>query len=329
MNGAMSGSVGFVAIGRNEGARLVACLASLAREGGPIVYVDSGSTDQSLAEAARIGAETVSLDMTRPFTAARARNAGFRRLKEIAPHADYVQFIDGDCELAEGWAEAARAFLGAHEDAAAACGRLRERYPEASVYNRLCDAEWATPVGEAEACGGIAMMRASAVEKAGGFRETLIAGEEPELCVRFREAGWRIWRIDAEMALHDAAMHRFGQWWRRMVRGGHAFAEVSALHSASPKRIWARETMRAALWSAILPASLLLGAFVHPVFFALLLAYPAQVARLAWRDRSRGAEALLFAAFNVLSKFAEAAGVLNYWLSRLMRRTPKLIEYKA
>lgn len=325
----MSGAVGFVAIGRNEGARLAACLASLAREGGPIVYVDSGSTDQSLQEAARIGAESVSLDMALPFTAARARNAGFRWLMEIAPGTDYVQFIDGDCELAEGWAEAAKEFLDAHEDVAAACGRLRERYPEASVYNRLCDEEWATPVGEADACGGIAMMRARAVEKAGGFRETLIAGEEPELCVRLREAGWRIWRIDAEMALHDAAMRRFGQWWRRMVRGGHAFAEVSALHRASPKRLWARETLRAIVWSAILPASLLFGALIHPVFYGLLLAYPAQIVRLAWKDRGRGAVALIFAAFNMLSKFAEAQGVLKYRLSRLTRRAPELIEYKA
>lgn len=325
----MSGKVGFVAIGRNEGERLTRCLASLAREGGAIVYVDSGSTDRSLEEAARAGAETVSLDMAQPFTAARARNAGLRRLLEIAPDTDYVQFIDGDCELAEGWAEAARAFLDAQEDAAAACGRLRERYPEASVYNRLCDAEWATPVGEAAACGGIAMMRARAVEQAGGFRETLIAGEEPELCVRLRQAGWRIWRIDAEMALHDAAMHRFGQWWRRMVRGGHAFAEVSSLHSGSPDRIWARETARALAWSAVLPVSLLLGALVHPFFYALLLAYPAQVARLAWKDRRRGADALLFAAFNTLSKFAEAQGVLKYRLSRLTRRAPELIEYKA
>lgn len=324
----MSG-VGFVAIGRNEGERLVRCLASLAREGGRIVYVDSGSTDGSPDAAARAGAETVALDLSTPFTAARARNAGLRRLLAVAPDTDYVQFIDGDCELAPGWAEAARAFLDAHEDVAVACGRLRERHPEASFYNRLCDAEWATPVGEAAACGGVAMMRARAVEKAGGFRETLIAGEEPELCVRLREAGWRVWRLDAEMALHDAAMHRFGQWWRRMVRGGHAFAEVSGLHRASPKRIWARETARALAWSAVLPVALLLGWLVHPAFYAALLVYPAQVARLAMRDRARGADALSFAFFSVLSKFAESWGVLKYRLSRLTGRAPTLIEYKA
>ena len=41
----------------------------------------------------------------------------------------------------------------------------------------------------------------------GGFRDDLIAGEEPELCVRLRAAGWRIWRLlESDMAFHDAAM---------------------------------------------------------------------------------------------------------------------------
>lgn len=324
----LPGKVGFVAIGRNEGERLIRCLASLAREGGPIVYVDSGSTDGSVAAAEAAGAVVRALDMSSPFTAARARNAGLAHLASIAPDTDYVQFIDGDCELVSGWAAAARAYLDAHPEAAAVCGRLRERRPEASIYNRLCDAEWATPPGDAVACGGIAMMRRGAVELAGGFRESLIAGEEPELCVRLREAGWRIRRLDAEMASHDAAMHRFGQWWRRMVRGGYAFAEVSRLHRASPKRIWARETARALLWSALAPLALLLG-LLHPAFLLLLLAYPAQVLRLTLRDRRGRTDAFILALFSVLSKFPESLGVLRYWLSRLLRRGPRLIEYKT
>lgn len=329
MSGAsFAGKVGYVAIGRNEGERLVRCLASLAREGGPIVYVDSGSTDGSVAAAEAVGAVAMLLDMSSPFTAARARNAGLFRLAAVAPDTDYVQFIDGDCELAAGWATAARSYLDSHAEAAVVCGRLRELRPEASIYNRLCDAEWATPPGDAEACGGIAMMRRAAVEAAGGFRESLIAGEEPELCVRLREAGWRIHRLDAEMANHDAAMHRFSQWWRRMVRGGHAFAEVSRLHRASPKRIWARETARALAWSALAPLALLLG-LLHPAFLLLLLAYPAQVLRLTLRDRRRRANAFVFAVFNVLSKFPESLGVMRYWLSRLSNRAPRLIEYKS
>ena len=68
-------------------------------------------------------------------------------------------------------------------------------------------------------------MRYEALSDANGFREDLIAGEEPELCLRLRQAGWEIWRLDVEMTLHDADMHRFGQWARRARRGGFAARE--------------------------------------------------------------------------------------------------------
>jgi glycosyltransferase involved in cell wall biosynthesis len=64
-----------VIIGRNEGDRLRRCLESVA--GRDIVYVDSGSTDDSIATAERAGAEIARLDPATGFTAARARNAGF------------------------------------------------------------------------------------------------------------------------------------------------------------------------------------------------------------------------------------------------------------
>jgi GT2 family glycosyltransferase len=325
----MTRAVGFVAIGRNEGDRLLACLDSLAASGGgPIVYVDSGSSDGSVDAARARGADVVALDMTRPFTAARARNEGLRRLCEIAPGLELVQFIDGDCALAPDWIAKAAAFLGAQPDVAVVCGRRRERFPEASLYNRLCDLEWATPVGEARACGGDALMRIAALVEAGGYRDSLIAGEEPELCVRLRARGHRIWRLDAEMTLHDAAMTRFGQWWRRSERAGHAFAEVSALHARSPYGIWAHETRRALLWAGAAPAAIALALAVSPAFLAALLLYPAQVARLYWRHRGEGADALPRAALTVLAKFAEAKGALRYYLGRLGAGRRGLIEYK-
>ena len=41
--------IGAVAIGRNEGERLINCLQSLKKDLKQIVYVDSGSTDGSLS----------------------------------------------------------------------------------------------------------------------------------------------------------------------------------------------------------------------------------------------------------------------------------------
>ncbi len=316
------GPVDAVAIGRNEGARLEACLASLAGRVRRVVYVDSGSTDGSREAAARLGAEVVALDPAEPFTAARARNAGFRRLLQRPDPPALVQFVDGDCTVDPGWIPAARAFLAARPDVALVCGRRRERHPEASVWNRLIDAEWDTPVGEARACGGDMLVRAAALAAIGGFRDDLIAGEEPEMCLRLRRAGHRIWRLDAEMTRHDAAMTRFGQWWRRARRAGHAFAEGAALHGRGPERHWVAETRRAVLWGAVLPAAAGLGALADPRALLLLLAWPAQVLRLAPR---RG---WTQAAFLVLGKVAEAQGVLGYWLGRARGRRPRLIEYK-
>jgi GT2 family glycosyltransferase len=313
--------LGAVIIGRNEGARLVACLASFPSTVRPLVYVDSGSTDGSVAAARAAGAEVVALDMGQPFTAARARNAGFERLRALGG-AEFVQFVDGDCVVQPGWFAAAAAFLVANPRAGVVCGRRREMHPEASIWNRLCDAEWDTPVGLAKACGGDALMRVAAVEAVGGYDPTLIAGEEPELCVRLRQVGWEVWRIDQEMTLHDAALTRIGQWWKRTRRGGHAFAEGAALHGAPPERHWVAETRRALLWGAVLPVVALLALLITPWAGLLLLAYPLQVVRLS---RHFGWER---AAFLTLAKVPEALGVLQYHLNRLRRRRSGLIEYK-
>jgi GT2 family glycosyltransferase len=309
-----------VVIGRNEGARLVACLASVRGQVRRLVYVDSGSTDVSVAVARAAGAEVVALDMALPFTAARARNAGLSVLAEAAP--DHVQLIDGDCVLDPGWIGAALAAFDRHPDAVVVCGRRRERFPEASVYNRMANLEWNTPPGQALACGGDALMRFAPLMAVGGFRDDLIAGEEPELCLRLARAGGQVWRIDAEMTMHDAGLLRFGQWWRRMVRAGHAFAEGAHLHGAGPERHWVRESRRALLWGVGLPVAVVGAGLLHPMGWALALIYPAQVVRLA----RRGGWA--WAGLTVIGRFAEARGALGYHAARLSGRRRGLIEYK-
>lgn len=306
-----------VVIGRNEGARLVACLTSLRPQVRRLVYVDSGSTDGSVEAAQAIAAEVVTLDMAQPFTAARARNAGLAALSDNPPA--FVQLVDGDCEVVSGWIETALQAFAAHPAAVVVCGRRRERFPQASVYNGLADREWDTPVGLALACGGDALMRYGAVQAAGGYDPLLIAGEEPELCLRLRAKGGEIWRIPAEMTLHDAAMTRFGQWWKRSVRAGHAFAEGAALHGPSH---WGAETRRALIWGAGLPVAILLTGLVHPLGWVLALIYPAQLVRLARRGGFQ------WALFSLIGKFAEARGAIGFYLDRLRGKRRGLIEYK-
>jgi GT2 family glycosyltransferase len=321
--------IGAVVIGRNEGARLLACLASLeAVDPALTVYVDSGSTDGSVAAAAAAGARVVELDPSIPFSAARARNAGLAALRALPHPPDLVQFVDGDCVLREGWIAAAAAFLAANPRAAIACGRLRERHPETSIYKRLCDWEWDTPVGPIPVCGGIAMIRVAPLIEVGGFRDDIVAGEDEEVCIRLRAAGHEIWRLGAEMAWHDAAIHRLGQWHRRMVRAGYAYADLGTRHPAH----FAAERRRAWLWGALLPLAGAGGALAAPwLTLGVAGLYALSIGRMSLRFARRGmgaGTALGAAALVALSKFSNVQGMLTHRARRARAKPAVIIEYK-
>lgn len=325
--------IGVVAIGRNEGRRLEQCLESVIGRAGAVVYVDSASTDDSVSAARQRGAEVVCLDLSRPFTAARARNEGFAALMRIDPKLEYVQFVDGDCEIVEGWLERAAQTLDENAKLAVVCGRRRERYPQKTIYNRLCDMEWNTPVGKAEACGGDALVRVRAFEEVGGYDPSVIAGEEPEMCVRLRQRGWEIERIDAEMTLHDAQMMRFGQWWKRSVRAGHAYAQGAAMHGSEPGRHWVRQVRSNWVWGLIVPAAALGAAWpTWGASLVLLGLYPLLGWRIARSMRRRGsdpADARVYALFCVIGKFPNVWGQIRYHAMRLLGRNSRIIEYKG
>jgi glycosyltransferase involved in cell wall biosynthesis len=295
-----------------------------------IVYVDSGSTDDSVERVIKLGIQVVELNLSIPFTAARARNEGYDRLRTLCPEAEYVQFVDGDCEVIGGWLDNAVAFLDQHSEVAAVCGRRRERFPKKTIYNMFCDIEWDTPIGETKACGGDVLMRVIAFENVSGFRPGLIAGEEPELCVRLRGTGWKIWRLDQEMTFHDAGMTKISQWWKRNVRAGYAFAEGSYLHGAPPEGHWVRESRRCKIWGLVIPFIIILtGIFCWQSGLIIALVYPLQIIRLSLRNQKElKPYPWLFASFNVLGKFAEAHGQLKFYYSRLFGRVEPLIEYK-
>ena len=329
-----------IVIGRNEGERLERCLRSIGAAH-TAIYVDSGSTDGSVALAERMGAMVVRLDPTLPFTAARARNAGLARLTENGIVVDYVQMIDGDCELQAGWIDRAVATMDADPALAVVFGRRRERFPDRSIFNWLCDVEWAVPPGPAGACGGDALFRHRAIAAAGGYRPEMIAGEEPDLCVRLHRAGWEIVCLDAEMTLHDAAITRFGQWWRRTARAGHAFAELAARHGKLPEgRPYVAARRRIAAWGILPVLGLILAALIalsgdvtfgRKIALAILLLLAAQTLRMTLREGLRFPmpRAFAFAAFLVVGKFAEATGLIRYLWEQASGRHATLIEYKS
>lgn len=329
-----AGAVVVVAIGRNEGERLVRCLASVPEEVAAVVYVDSGSTDGSVEAARAAGAHVVELDLSVPFTAARARNAGASEAARVAPGHAWIQFVDGDCEIDANWIDRALAFAADRPDAAVLCGRRRERAPDASPWNRLCDMEWNTPVGEAASCGGDALVRRDAFEAVGGFDPSVIAGEEPELCVRLRAGGGTVHRLDLEMTRHDAAMTSVRQWWRRSVRAGHAYLEGAMRHGRGPSRHWTREAASTWVWAVGWPLALVAASvLVHPLALAGGLVYPLHAAVIARRRRREFGDpwphAGLYGASTIVARWAHLQGHLTYLARRVRGGPSRIIEYKT
>ncbi len=320
-----------VVIGRNEGERLGRCLAAAKRQSDCVVYVDSESVDGSPMLARSLGVEVVELEA--PHTAARARHAGFQFLLHRDPGVGSVHFVDADCELLEGWLSLAEAELARRPEVGAVCGRRRERMPDASIFTRLCELEWDTPVGDVDYFPGDVLIRASAYCAAGGFDPSLIVGEDPELALRVRETGWKIVRLPVDMTRHDSSMLRFSQWWRRSVRSGFGYAAGAWLHGLKPGHHWLRESFSIWFWGMLMPLAAAGIALVKPNgALVILAAYCALALRIYVRTRRRGysnRDALLFSAFCILGKFPMALGQLRFHWGMWSGRRAGRIDYKS
>lgn len=321
-----------MAIGRNEGNRLHRCLESIPKDIGLLIYVDSGSTDESVETAVEFGASTVELDMSVPFTAARARNAGRSLAKELRPEIKLLQFIDGDCEVADGWLEkATEPFVD--PTITAVCGIRRERNANASIFNKLCDIEWRQPhPGEADSFGGDVMIRSSDFDAVGGYDPTIVAAEDDDLSLRLRNRGGRIVRLPDITTIHDADMHHWIQWWNRAVRCGHAYANIFDLHRQHGEAHFDRHLKSTIAWGGAIPIVALVSAFTYPPgLVAILGMMLVQIGKNYNRTRSSGYtanEASTWALFCLLAKLPEMIGVLTYFRRRLLSQGYSLIEYK-
>ena len=324
-----------VVIGRNEGARLIRCLESieqmrLAQGSVEVIYVDSGSTDGSLEQAARFKVEVIDHKSASPCAAA-GRNAGWRAAKSPV-----VLFLDGDTVLDPGFVAGAIAEFR-DPSVAVVFGNRRELAPKASVYNRVLDLDWIAPAGEVEFCGGDALIRREVLERVGGFDERLIAGEEPEMCRRIRALGLVIKHVDLPMTGHDLAITRFSQYWHRAVRTGYAYAEISAKFKNSPLPLWNKEARRnlvhgVGLLAIVVSASLISLATESAIPIVAAAAIIAVLVvrtalRLRWKTADR-ATRLLYALHSQLVQIPQLLGQLKYRRDRFRGRTAELIEYK-
>jgi glycosyltransferase involved in cell wall biosynthesis len=320
----LSDRLGIVVIGRNEGDRLIKCLYSVLKSKVPVVYVDSQSTDNSVNEAASLNVTTVVLNTSKPLSAARARNEGFNKLIQDHPSIEYIHFIDADCELAENWFPTAIAELDKQKQVAVICGRLHEKYRNQTVYMRLCDMDWYRPPGVIDACGGIATYRREIFQHLKGFNETLLAGEEPEFCLRIKQNGGSVLCIADDMGTHDSAMVFFSQWWRRCVKIGFGYKNGVDWGGYS------KQYKSAIIWGGLIPFIIINGLLWTNYSLLLLLLYPIQILRIIlqpYKDNNLSIyDKGIYALFCVLAKFPEIQGIFLHFFKSNNKQ--KLMNYK-
>jgi acetyltransferase-like isoleucine patch superfamily enzyme/glycosyltransferase involved in cell wall biosynthesis len=328
-------AVSVIVIGRNEGERLRRCLASvrgadwghLAHD---IIYVDSGSTDDSLATARQAGAACLSLNDGSPC-AAKARNLGWRHAQ-----GEFILFLDGDTRLAPGFVRVAMDALNNDDALCAAWGHRRESDPGQSVYTKVLDLDWVYPVGPALYFGGDVLVRRCALAQVGGFDPSLKAGEEPELCARLRSHHWRIEHLDVPMTDHDLAVRSIRAYALRCYRSGIAYAEVAHRMKRMGDGLWQKEAardFRHGVLYALSPLVLAIAFLVHGTAGMALLALAALVVlRSAWQCRwkapGRPLLWLQYAIHSHAQKLPALAGQLAWRRAQASRSEIALVEYK-
>lgn len=327
-------AITMVVIGRNEGERLRSCLVSVLRVNYPrdlfeVVYVDSASTDGSIALAEELGVRV--LRLTGPTTAARARNLGL-----TAVSTPLVMFLDGDTVL---HADFLRRTESAFDDprVAGIFGVRKESRTGDSVYNAIFDIDWPREEGDALYFGGDALVRVSTLHLVGGYDASLIAGEEPDLCRRIRAHNFRILHVSLPMTEHDLAMHRFSQYWKRSVRTGYAYAQVSKRYWASADPLWRsqaeRNWVRGGIWVltpvlAVLLSIWLLNPLPLVVLALLLAAASWKSVRRAREQSSSWKVALAYGLHSQLQHIPLLVGQVRFHIHEQRNTSGMLIEYK-
>jgi cellulose synthase/poly-beta-1,6-N-acetylglucosamine synthase-like glycosyltransferase len=292
-----------------------------------LIYVDTDSTDGSREAAEKLGARVIHLKPERPSAAA-ARNAGLR-----AASYGLIHFLDGDTILNPSWPALAVDRI-CEPGVACVFGRREEVAARSTIFNFWAHHDWYVAPGPTESCAGDALFHRDVLEEAGGFDESLIAGEEPDLCYRIRSrCGMIVLSIDAPMTLHDMSMTRWRQYWRRCVRTGHSYAEVGAMHPHMRRRRFVR--WRNLIYALGTPAALVSSAALWSpwpllVWIAVVvIALARNTIRLRARVGTTGGS-LLYALHLFLAKTPLAVGQFVYWYRWALGRGPqKLIEYRT
>ena len=251
-----SPKIGVVIIGINAEKFLSDCIESVLNCDYPsnrleMVYVDGGSSDQSIEIAANYPELRIfQLNSDHP-TPGKGRNIGWKMLDT-----PYIQFLDADTMIDKDWFKNGLPHL-LQPNIAAVCGHRRERHPDKNCYHMIGNMEWNYETGPCRYFGGDVLIKRDVLVDTKGFDENLIAGEDPELSYRIRQKKLNILRIDKPMTLHDLNMATFKQYLRRAYRSGYGYAEIATKYWRETEKLWTRETIRV-IAKTVVPFSFLI-----------------------------------------------------------------------
>jgi len=263
-----------------------------------IILVDSASTDETVDAAGWYPICILRLRPDQPPSPAAGRYIGYKHSS-----GEFVLFLDGDMEVLPGWL--GKALCSMRESPRAgvmmstqmigmlppAVGDITSP-PEKVRLSPPREVSFASFVA-----GGAALYRRSVLEQVGTFNPYLKSDEEPELCLRIRQAGYRILLVDNPMVRHFADSNTPESIAAILSRRRRKFllgvGQCLRYHAGSPSFWWyVRER---GLWSlfailgmaigmAALLGSLITQNFVWEGLFIVLFAL--LVAGVAWRKRS-------------------------------------------
>jgi len=282
-----------------------------------LIIVDNGSIDGSVEYVRDHAGGKATILQCPEMTVAAMRNAGAR-----CAAGEFLSFIDVDCEISAGYFESALRTLDA-TDASATGSRCvlpdQPHWTEA-LWDRLHRHSGDGYVGALN--GGNLIVRAPCFWAINGFRETLVSGEDPDLCERLIAAGSSIYEDHRVRAVHHGNPKSLYGFFRKEIWRGLGMIS----HGVNNKPAFMTLAHLCATVAGIAVVS-------HPtvsvgraflVAGILQLSVPsASVAYRWWSNgvtRNPGGAVLLYLAYF----HARSAGMFLNLLSRVSDRIPEL-----
>jgi len=246
-----------------------------------LTIVDNGSTDGSWEQLQAMYSDRAAVVQIRGVTISGLRNRG-----AALSSGEYISFIDADCLIAPDYFDRAMQVLASTRTDASGSRHLLPDSPHwiEETWDKLraprkCGAINYIPSGNF-------MIRRKAFEAVGGFDETLVTGEDAELCQRLRNASFSLHSSNEVSAIHLGNPKAMKQFFRKEV--WHGLGMFGTFRGA-----WLDKPVLMMFAHLLLSVVAVLNLFapyavVERVAVSLLLAIAAPALTVAYRYASAG-----------------------------------------